>query len=161
LLFLTMMTASTLKRKTSSDKDFQTLISHLDYELWHELNEDQATYDQYNKVPNLSTVLIAYQGEQAIACGCFKEIAPGTIEIKRMFVEKEYRRNGLSKIILNGLEQWALEKGYQHAVLETSIHFTTARGLYESSGYTIIPNYPPYEGLSESVCMHKHLKPSP
>jgi GNAT superfamily N-acetyltransferase len=156
-----MMTASTVKRTTSSDKDFQILISHLDHELWNELKEDQATYDQYNKVPDLDTVLIAYEGEQAVACRCFKVIAPGTVEIKRMFVEKEWRRIGLSKIILNALEQWALEKGYQHAVLETSIHFTTARRLYESSGYTIIPNYPPYEGLSESVCMHKHLKASP
>jgi GNAT superfamily N-acetyltransferase len=78
-----------------------------------------------------------------------------------MFVEKEWRRKGLSKIILNGLEQWAVEKGYVYAILETSIHFTTARRLYESSGYTIIPNYPPYEGLSESVCMHKYLKTSP
>jgi putative acetyltransferase len=155
------MSVSTIKRTSSSDKDFQILITHLDHELWNELKEDQATYDQYNKVPDLNTVLIAYKGEQAVACGCFKEIAPGTVEIKRMFVEKEWRRKGLSKVILNGLEQWALEKGYVYAILETSIHFTTARHLYESSGYTIIPNYPPYEGLSESVCMHKYLKTSP
>jgi putative acetyltransferase len=155
------MSVSTIKRTSSSDKDFQILITHLDHELWNELKEDQATYDQYNKVPDLNTVLIAYKGEQAVACGCFKEIAPGTVEIKRMFVEKEWRRKGLSKVILNGLEQWAVEKGYVYAILETSIHFTTARRLYESSGYTIIPNYPPYEGLSESVCMHKYLKPSP
>jgi putative acetyltransferase len=155
------MSVSTIKRTSSSDKDFQILITHLDHELWNELKEDQATYDQYNKVPDLNTVLIAYKGEQAVACGCFKEIAPGTVEIKRMFVEKEWRRKGLSKVILNGLEQWAVEKGYVYAILETSIHFTTARRLYESSGYTIIPNYPPYEGLSESVCMHKYLKTSP
>jgi putative acetyltransferase len=155
------MSVSTIKRTSSSDKDFQILITHLDHELWNELKEDQATYDQYNKVPDLNTVLIAYKGEQAVACGCFKEIAPGTVEIKRMFVEKEWRRKGLSKVILNGLEQWALEEGYVYAILETSIHFTTARRLYESSGYTIIPNYPPYEGLSESVCMHKYLKTSP
>jgi|SRR6476620_7149907 len=152
-----MTTTSTLKRTISSDKNFQILISHLDHELWNELNEDQATYDQFNKVPDLDTVLIAYKGEQAVACGCFKEIAPGTVEIKRMFVEKEWRGKGLSKVILKGLEQWALELGYVYAILETSIHFATARKLYETSGYDIIPNYPPYQALTESVCMKKQL----
>jgi GNAT superfamily N-acetyltransferase len=147
-----------LKRTNAADIDFQMLITHLDHELWNELNEDQATYDQYNKVPDLNTVIIAYKSKQAVACGCFKEIVPGTVEIKRMFVEKEWRGKGLSKIMLNGLEQWAVEKGYVYAILETSIHFATARRLYETSGYIIIPNYPPYEGLQESVCMKKQLK---
>jgi putative acetyltransferase len=106
-------------------------------------------------VPDISTVLIIYQGQQPVACGCFKEIDANTVEIKRMFVEKEWRGKGLSKLISNELEQWAMEKGFENAILETSIHFTTARQLYESSGYTIIPNYPPYQGLTESVCMKK------
>jgi putative acetyltransferase len=150
-----MIIGPTIKRTTSADKDFQMLITHLDHELWNELKEDQATYDQFNKVPDISTVLIIYQGQQPVACGCFKEIDANTVEIKRMFVEKEWRRKGLSKLILNDLEQWAMEKGFENAILETSIHFTTARQLYESSGYTIIPNYPPYQGLTESVCMKK------
>jgi putative acetyltransferase len=150
-----MIIGPTIKRTTSADKDFQMLITHLDHELWNELKEDQATYDQFNKVPDISTVLIIYQGQQPVACGCFKEIDANTVEIKRMFVEKEWRGKGLSKLILNELEQWAIEKGFENAILETSIHFTTARQLYESSGYTIIPNYPPYQGLTESVCMKK------
>jgi putative acetyltransferase len=150
-----MIIGPTIKRTTSADKDFQMLITHLDHELWNELKEDQATYDQFNKVPDISTVLIIYQGQQPVACGCFKEIDANTVEIKRMFVEKEWRRKGLSKLILNELEQWAMQKGFENAILETSIHFTTARQLYESSGYTIIPNYPPYQGLTESVCMKK------
>jgi putative acetyltransferase len=150
-----MIIGPTIKRTTSADKDFQMLITHLDHELWNELKEDQATYDQFNKVPDISTVLIIYQGQQPVACGCLKEIDANTVEIKRMFVEKEWRGKGLSKLILNELEQWAIEKGFENAILETSIHFTTARQLYESSGYTIIPNYPPYQGLTESVCMKK------
>ena len=150
--------APVIKRTTSADDDFQMLITHLDHELWNELQEDQATYDQFNKVPDLSTVLIAYQGQQPVACGCFKEIDANTVEIKRMFVEKEWRGKGLSKLILKELEQWAIEQGFENALLETSIHFTTARQLYESSGYTIIPNYPPYLGLTESVCMKKSFQ---
>lgn len=152
-----MTTRPTIQRTTAADKNFQILISHLDNELWNELNEDQATYDQYNKVPDISTVLIAYMEQHPVACGCFKEIDENTVEIKRMFVEKQWRGNGISKLVLHELEQWAREQGFKNAILETSIHFNTARHLYQSAGYTIISNYPPYAGLSESVCMKKSL----
>jgi len=147
----------TLKKTTTVDKDFLYLVSCLDNELWNELNEDQATYDQFNKVDNIETALVVYSGDEPVACGCFKQYDNETAEIKRMFVLKAYRGMGLSKKILRGLEQWALKKGYRYAILETSIHFKTARSLYESNGYKITPNYSPYEGLAESICMKKEL----
>lgn len=146
-----------LKRTTTADKDFQFLVTRLDHELWDELKEDQATYDQYNKVPDIKTALLIYINEEPAACGCFKEFDAETVEIKRMFVQKIYRGLGLSKKILGELEQWAIEKNYSQVILETSIHFKTARKLYETSGYAIISNYPPYVGLAESVCMKKRL----
>ena len=146
-----------IKRTTTGDGDFQKLIACLDHELWNELKEDQATYDQFNNVQHLKTALLIYNNEEPVACGCFKEFNTNTIEIKRMFVHKPYRGKGFSKKILNALEQWAVEKNYRYAILETSIHFITARRLYETSGYKIIPNYAPYEGLPESVCMKKEL----
>lgn len=152
-----METSLSLKRTVAADKDFQSLVSLLDHELWVELEEDQATYDQYNKVPDLTTVVLVYHHEDAVACGCFKEFDEQTIEIKRMFVKKQWRGKGLSKLVLNELEQWAIEKGFQFAVLETSIHFFAARNLYVSTGYSVTPNYPPYVGLEESICMKKSL----
>lgn len=146
-----------LKRTTTADADFQALVTKLDHELWHELKEDQATYDQFNQVPHIQTALVYYREGIPAACGCFKEFDRATVEVKRMFVDKRYRGQGLSKQILRGLEQWALELGNRYAVLETSIHFDTARKLYTSSNYQIIPNYPPYEALEASVCMKKIL----
>jgi putative acetyltransferase len=147
-----------IKRTDSNDPDFQLLISHLDHELWNELKEDQSTYDQYNKVPDLSTVVIIYMNEKPIACGCFKPYRDDATEIKRMFVEKEYRGKGLSKLILNELEQWAIESGFRFAILETSIHFKAAQNLYAKAGYNVIGNYDQYAGLEESICMRKELK---
>ncbi len=145
------------KRTNSNNADFGKLINHLDHELWNELKEDQGTYDQYNKVPDLPTVVLIYADEVAIACGCFKPFDDHTVEIKRMFVEKDFRGKGISRMVLNELEKWAREIGYQFAILETSIHFTVARTLYGQSGYKIIENYAQYAGLEESVCMKKEL----
>src|SRR5258705_8941733 len=146
-----------IKRTSGDDPDFQLLISHLDNELWNELKEDQATYDQYNKVSGLQTVLVLYFGGQPAACGCFKQFDSNTAEIKRMFVEKQYRGRGYSKRILEKLETWIRESGYGNAVLETSIRFKAARGLYDQAGYEVIENYGQYKGLEESVCMKKNL----
>ncbi|HLG39057.1 MAG TPA: nitrate reductase associated protein, partial [Chitinophagaceae bacterium] len=146
-----------IKRTSSADPDFQLLISHLDHELWNELKEDQATYDQYNKVPDLQTALVLYINKKPAASGCFKKYDTDTVEIKRMFVEQGYRGRGLSKHVLDELEKWAVEMGYEYAVLETSIHFNTAKGLYTNAGYVIIANYGQYAGLKDSVCMKKKL----
>jgi hypothetical protein len=147
----------TIKRTNSNDPDFKTLISQLDNELWNELKEDQATYDQYNKVPDIPTALVLYINEKPAACGCYKKYDANTVEIKRMFVEKEYRGKGLSKIILKELEKWAIGSGFQYVLLETSVHFKAARSLYTNAGYNIIDNYDQYKGLAESVCMKKEL----
>lgn len=147
-----------IKRTTTADPDFQVLVKALDNELWNELKEDQAQYDQYNHVPQIKTAIVVYVNEQPAAIGCFKPFDESTVEIKRMFVQKAFRRKGLSKAVLNELETWAKEEDYKAAVLETSIRFIPARTLYENNGYSIIPNYPPYDGLIESVCMRKELR---
>jgi len=147
-----------INRTHGSDEDFISLVKMLDHELWDELNEDQATYDPHNKVQDVKTALVLYVNNEPVACGCLREFSHGTTEIKRMFVRKDSRRKGLSKKILNELELWAKELGYQETILETSIHFNVAVSLYQSAGYSVIPNYGPYQGLKESICMKKVLK---
>ena len=147
-----------VKRTTTDDQNFLLLVAELDFELWNELAEDQATYDQYNKVPAIATAIVLFEENVPAACGCFKEIDDRTVEIKRMFVRKAYRGKGYSKRILHELEKWAVSLGYRFALLERSIHFSIAKQLYQSNGYEIISNYPPYTDLPESVCMKKELK---
>ena len=146
-----------LKRTTTDDEDFKLLVKELDHELWVELKEDQATYDQFNDVINIPTAVLVYISNEPVACGCFKKLDVYTVEIKRMFVRKNQRGKGLSRQVLSELERWAKEQNYKYAVLETSIHFETARNLYTSTGYKVIPNYGPYVDLAESICMRKEL----
>lgn len=117
-----------------------------------------ATYDQYNKLSDLLPAVVSYHNNKPIACGCFKTTDGNMMEIKRRFVCKEQRGKGLSKKTLTELEQWAKEKNYRYAVLETSIHFSTARNLYTTNGCKVIPNYGPYANLPESICIKKELQ---
>jgi hypothetical protein len=149
----------TLNRTSCSNPNFKLLVTHLDKELFEELQEDQATYDQYNLVPNINTAVIVYDAETPIAIGCYKHYTGTTVEIKRMFVNKEYRGKGISKLVLTELENWALENGYSKAILETSRFFNTAISLYTNAGYKIIANYDQYKNLADSICFKKELLP--
>jgi putative acetyltransferase len=153
-----MVNKLSIERTSTNNQNFVYLVSLLDHELWVELNEDQATYDQYNKVSNIETAIIIYDDKKPIACGCYKKYDDETVEIKRMYVDKNYRGKGISKMVLFELEKWAIENGFDYAILETSIHFNIAQSLYKKAGYYIINNYDQYEGLEESVCMKKKLK---
>lgn len=141
----------------SSNKDFKTLVSLLDAELRERYGEVQNEYDQYNFIEFNEDVIIAYEDKAAVACGCFKEFDADTVEIKRMFVRKEYRGKGISRIILNELEARALEKGYKKAILETGIKQLEAVGLYSKNGFKKIENYGQYTDLPMSICFSKEL----
>ena len=141
----------------STNKDFKILISQLDSELRERYGEVQNEYDQYNIIEFNEDVLVAYDDKVPVACGCFKEFDGESVEIKRMFVRKDFRGKGISRIILNELESRAGEKGYKKAVLETGIKQEEAIGLYLKNGYKKIKNYGQYAGLPMSVCFSKAL----
>ena len=93
-----------LKRTINSDVDFRLLISKLDNELNDVHDNQRQVYDQYNRVDLIQTVVVAYIENLPVACGCFKPFDRNTVEIKRMFVLPDFRGKGISKIILNELE---------------------------------------------------------
>lgn len=63
-------------------------------------------------------------------------------------------------MLLRQLEELAASEGYRFAVLETGRKQPEAISLYQKAGYEIIPNYGPYEGNTNSVCMKKILSDS-
>ena len=108
-------------RTSSDNKDFLQLINQLDKELRDNYGDAQNSYDKHNKVEKLDTVIVIYNENQPVACGCFKPFEEGIVELKRMFVSKLNRGKGLSKIVLSELEKWVTELGHHSIVLETAI----------------------------------------
>ncbi len=146
-------------RTDSSNRDFTQLTSQLDLDLLERNQDEQKRYDQHNIIEQNNTVLVIYDQEKPIACGCFKHFDNQSVEIKRMFVSQTYRGKGISKIVLKELENWALELGYSKTVLETGKKQLEAIGLYKKSVYKKIENYGQYANLPNSVCFEKNLTP--
>lgn len=147
----------TLKRTNSDDIDFINLVTLLDQDLAIRDGEDHAFYNQFNKTDKIKHVLVYYENGIPVGCGAFREKEPGTTEIKRMYVHPDYRKKGIASAVLAALEIWAKEVGYTYTILETGKNQPEAINLYQKLNYIIIPNYPPYEKMDNSVCMKKTL----
>ena len=139
------------------DPDFQSLVVMLDEDLFIRYPVILSEYAPLNKVENLQTVVVAYQDEEPVGCGCFRHYDASTVEVKRMFVKENKRGLGIASGILKELEKWAKELSYQTVVLETGSLQHEALALYRKSGYADIETYPPYVGMSDSICFRKSL----
>ena len=145
-------------KTNSNDLNFIKLINELDQDLALKNGDKNDFFAQYNKINFIKHIIIAYQENEPIGCGAFKEFNDDTVEIKRMYVSLSHRRKGIAREILNQLENWAVEQKYSFAVLETGQQMKEAIYLYQSSGYKITTNYPPYENEPSSVCFKKKIK---
>lgn len=146
-----------IKRTNSDDIDFKNLVVLLDQDLKIRDGEDHTFYNQFNKTDAIKHVIVFYENNSAVGCGAFREKENDTVEIKRMFVHPDYRKKGIASALLAALEVWAAEENYLYTILETGKNQPEAINLYQKLGYSVIPNYPPYENMDNSVCMKKAL----
>lgn len=144
-----------IHRTKADSKDFIALVKALDADLVIRDGEDHAFYSQFNKLDQIKYVVLAYDDGEPIGCGAIKEYEPSVMEIKRMFVLPEFRGIGVASKVLQELENWARELGFEKCILETGVKQPEAIGLYKKNGYQFIPNYGQYAGVKQSVCFEK------
>jgi putative acetyltransferase len=112
--------------------------------------------------PRAAFVVVRMDGEP-VGCGALKPFDASeqgtTAEIKRMFVEPAMRGQGISRKILQALEDAAISFGYDTLKLETGIRQPEAIGLYEASGFHRTECYGQYAGQPLSVCYEKQIGP--
>lgn len=146
-----------VQRTTSQNTDFGTLVIDLNNYLSEQYGEIQKQYSPHNKVDGIDTVIVIYDGDKPIGCGCFKPYDADAVEIKRMYVRPEARNKGVGALVMQNLEQWAIELGYKACVLETGDNQPEAVALYKKVGYVVTEKYGVYVNLNNSICMRKSL----
>ncbi|MER7005425.1 GNAT family N-acetyltransferase [Dactylosporangium sp. NPDC000555] len=79
------------------------------------------------------------------------------LELKRMYVAPSHRGQGVAVALLADVERAAAALGAPRIILQTGDRQPDAVRLYEKSGYTRIPIFPPYEAMTFSNCFEKLL----
>ncbi len=146
-----------VERVDKTSEAFRLLIAGLDAELTGQYGELQKQYRLHNQTDHLLLAVVVSVDGQPAACGAIRDHGGSEVEIKRMYVSPQFRRQGLARRVLEELEQAARELGYSRAVLETGVRQAAAIALYQSVGYELTDNYGPYAGNENSVCMGKQL----
>lgn len=107
--------------------------------------------------PPNGTFLVGWEDGEPVACGGVGRYDESTAEIRRMYVRPAARGRGLSRRVLEGLEEEARRLGYALVRLETGNLQVEAIGLYVSAGYGPIERYGPFADDERSVCFEKRL----
>ena len=146
-----------IKRTNSENRDFINLVKELDAYLKITDRDEHDFYNQFNHIDVLKNIVVIYFNEIAVGCGAIKKFDNNTVEVKRMFVCQEKRGSGVAQEMLQELETWAKELGYQECILETGIRQLEAVRFYKKCNYKIIPNYGQYKKMENSICFKKRL----
>ena len=78
--------------------------------------------------------LVRHEG-QLVGMGGFRALTVERVEIKRVFVQPEFRGRKLGEAILIRLMQDAARYAYKRVCLETAPFMTTAHRIYEHAGF--------------------------
>ena len=117
----------------------------------------RSQYDQYNQRDSIHDAIVVYQDGVPVACGAFKMYDEDHAELKRVYTEPSVRNLGLGAELVRRLEAKAKIKGFRWCILETGTPLEAACYLYKKAGYQTIPNYGPYAGMPDSVCMGRKI----
>jgi GNAT superfamily N-acetyltransferase len=113
--------------------------------------------DAAEVAPGRGVFLIAARAEEAVGCGALRRIAPGTGEIRRMYVSPAARGAGVGRAVLEALEAEARGLGLARLLLETGVRQPEAVALYARAGFSRTGPFGGHEDHPLSVFMGKDL----
>lgn len=93
--------------------------------------KEQGFKNEFDEIDNSAVHLTVYADGEPAGCGrVFEE--NGYFVIGRIAVRKQFRNLGLGKVVMDGLEKIAMEKGAKKIRLTAQIR---AKGFYKRLGY--------------------------
>jgi catechol 2,3-dioxygenase-like lactoylglutathione lyase family enzyme/GNAT superfamily N-acetyltransferase len=150
------------------------LIAALNAELAAAYPEPGATHftlDPAEVAPGAGAFVVARRDGRPVGCGALRalrdpalvrELGPHVGELKRMYVARDVRGQGVARALLARLEAEARSLGLTRVVLETGTRQGAALVLYRRADYVDIPAYGEYTASpSTSVCLAKAIAPAP
>jgi len=81
--------------------------------------------------------LVAWQNREIVGTGAFRPLSDDTVEIVRMSVKRENRRQGIGRAMLAALCHAAYQRGYRRAILETTASWQDVIAFYQAFGFEI------------------------
>jgi predicted GNAT family acetyltransferase len=140
------------------DERFLRLVEELDYGYYKRIGNELKKYEQYNELNDPHLVILLLESEQPIACASYRACGNDSVEFKRVYVKKEYRKRGIASCLIRKLEKRVIENGYIHSYIVTGKNNFAAIGLYEKLDYEEIPKFGQFKDDETVICMKKYFR---
>jgi GNAT superfamily N-acetyltransferase len=102
-------------------------------------------------------LLIGLRNDEPVTGGAFRRFDDSTAELKRIWTDSRYRRQGHAKALLVQLEAEIVARGYRAVYLTTGDRQPEAEALYLSTGYVRLAEPLPAEGEVYPLAFRKAL----
>ena len=74
------------------DKQFLKLVEELDYGYYMNIGDELEKYREYNEFKTPHIVILMMDDDEAIACASYRASDEKSVEFKRVYVKKQYRK---------------------------------------------------------------------
>ena len=91
--------------------------------------------------PPNGALLLARDGHETAGCVALRRLAPGTCEMKRLYVRPAWRGRGVGALLVDAILAEARRRGYTRMRLDTVPGMEAAQRLYERLGFRDIAPY--------------------
>ena len=150
-----------IKFVDAENADLLMLAAKLDEYYFEIVGEVHKRYAKYNDPYLFGCRAVVYIDGKPVGCGCWKRVDGRSVEVKRIYVLPEYRRQGVASAVIGAVERDAAQHGYTHAILETARTTGDSAALYLKLGYREMPYYGSPAGADNCRCFEKELGRAP
>jgi putative acetyltransferase len=99
----------------------------------------------------------AYFDLLAVGCGALRKVDDTSAEVRRLYVHRDHRRQGIGAAVMAHLSCEARRRGYTRLLLETGDKQIPAIKLYEHIGFHRIEPFGRHRNYPSSVCYELEL----
>lgn len=156
---ISILVAKTAEEFADGRMLFEAYAASLNFNLCFQgFTEELQTIDQQYKTPT-GALIIAYDGNNAIAVVGVRKFDTDKAELKRMFTTPEYRGQKIGYFLLDKAINIATELGYKQLLLDTLPEMQAAIKLYHGFGFTESQAYR-FNPFDEAIYMKLELTSS-
>lgn len=140
-----------------NDERFLKLVEELDLGYYERIGEDLKKYEKYNEFKNPHVVILLLDSCNPVACASYRICAEDSVEFKRVYVKREYRKQGIAYALIKELEK-NLENNFKYSYIATGKNNFAAIKLYEKLNYQLTPKFGQFKDDETVVCMKKEFE---
>ena len=140
------------------DKRFLSLVDELDLRYFELIGDELSKYETYNEFSTPHVVGLAFKESHEVACASYRVLDEISVEFKRVYVKKDFRKRGIAFKLISELEKLVVSDDFKYSYIVTGKHNHAAIRLYEKLDYEITEKFGQFRDDERVICMKKKFE---